>query len=214
MRDRSALVPAIGSDRQGQQRQGLQDLRRLDVVDVLEHEEVVEVDGQVDVVEVELRLLHEVDLVRARPGSGVQRLDRRVRRQVTQGRDVADVRRDDLTVSFRSMASDIRFWVVDPGPDAGERTERAQQVVERVASTCTRFDPTSDLMRANDAGGRWTVVARECFDALVAAHGVDLALHRVHVGERDKIEIFAPDERRHREVPRAGVQHHPHRRER
>jgi thiamine biosynthesis lipoprotein len=97
---------------------------------------------------------------------------------VTPARDVVDVRCEDLKVSFRSMASDIRFWVVDPGPDAGERTEQAQQVVEQVATTCTRFDPTSDLMRANAAGGRWTVVARECFDALAAAQEA----HRVTGG--------------------------------
>ena len=97
---------------------------------------------------------------------------------MTSGAHVADEQREDLKVSFRSMASDIRFWVVDPAPDAAERTERAQQVVERVATSCTRFDPTSDLMRANDAGGRWTVVARECFDALVAAQDA----HRVTGG--------------------------------
>jgi len=78
--------------------------------------------------------------------------------------------RADLRTEFRSMASDVRFWVVRPGADAADRVERAREVVERVASTCTRFDPTSDLMRANDAGTRWTVVSRECFDALVAAY--------------------------------------------
>jgi thiamine biosynthesis lipoprotein len=88
---------------------------------------------------------------------------------VTAARGVVGEQREDLKVSFRSMASDIRFWVVDPVEDAVARTEQAQQVVERVAATCTRFDPTSDLMRANAAGGRWTVVANECFDALVAA---------------------------------------------
>ncbi len=80
----------------------------------------------------------------------------------------------DLRTSFRSMASEIRFWVVRPGADAERLAAEAQGVVERVAATCTRFDPTSDLMRANDAGSRWTVVARECFDALVAAHDAHL----------------------------------------
>ena len=77
--------------------------------------------------------------------------------------------RADLRTEFRSMASDIRFWVVRPGTEAADRVEQAREVVERVASTCTRFDPASDLMRANDAGTRWAVVSQECFDALVAA---------------------------------------------
>ncbi len=33
-------------------------------------------------------------------------------------------------------------------------------------------------------------------ERLVAAHGVDLALHRVHVGDRREVEILAPDEGR------------------
>jgi thiamine biosynthesis lipoprotein len=80
----------------------------------------------------------------------------------------------DLRTSFRSMASDIRFWVVRPAADAEQRAAEARAVVERVATTCTRFDPTSDLMRANGAGSHWAVVARECFDALVAAHEAHL----------------------------------------
>ena len=80
----------------------------------------------------------------------------------------------DLRVVFRSMASDIALWVVDPGVGAQEAAAAAQAVIERVASTCTRFDPTSDLMRANAAGTTWTVVSRECFDALGAAYAAHL----------------------------------------
>ena len=32
---------------------------------------------------------------------------------------------------------------------------------------------------------------------LVPAHRMDLALHRMNVGDRSVVEIFAPDERRH-----------------
>ena len=77
---------------------------------------------------------------------------------------------EDLRTSFRSMASDVHLWVVHPGPGAEQALLDARAVVERVAASCTRFDPTSDLMRANEAGPRWSVVAPECFDALVAAH--------------------------------------------
>ncbi len=83
---------------------------------------------------------------------------------------VERMRMTDLQVSFRSMASDVRFWVVAPRAGATAQAESAQQVVEAVARTCTRFDPTSDLMRANASGRRRTVVAQECFDALRAAY--------------------------------------------
>jgi len=80
----------------------------------------------------------------------------------------------DLRHSFRSMASDVRFWVVRPGSDAPDRVAAAQAVIERVAATCTRFDPDSDLMRANAAGRSWQVVAPECFAALQEAHAAYL----------------------------------------
>lgn len=76
----------------------------------------------------------------------------------------------DLRVEFRSMASDIRFWVVRPGDDAGSRALAAQEIVERVAASCTRFDPDSALMSANASGRRWVEVPQECFDAISAAH--------------------------------------------
>jgi len=81
----------------------------------------------------------------------------------------------DLTVEFRSMASDVRFWVVAPREGATAQARTARDVVEAVARTCTRFDPESDLMRANAAGKRRTVVARECFDALCAAYDAYVA---------------------------------------
>ncbi len=81
----------------------------------------------------------------------------------------------DLRVAFRSMASDIRLWVVEPGDGAQEQLDAARAVVERVAASCTRFDPDSALMRANAAGRRWAQVPRECFDAIDAAHQAHLA---------------------------------------
>ena len=81
----------------------------------------------------------------------------------------------DLRAEFRSMASDVTLWVVDPRATAQSRLDRARAVIERVASSCTRFDPDSDLMRANAAGRRWQVVAPECFDALQAAHQAHLS---------------------------------------
>ena len=91
-----------------------------------------------------------------------------------------DVRpdRSDLQHTFRSMASDVRFWVVRPGAGADAAVERARATVEAVARTCTRFDADSDLMRANAAGREWQQVAPECFEALVLAE----AAHRLTEG--------------------------------
>ena len=80
-----------------------------------------------------------------------------------------------LRTELRAMASDITLWVVGPSASAPRRLQAAREVIERVASTCTRFDPTSDLMRANAAARRWAAVAPECFAALQAAHQAHLS---------------------------------------
>lgn len=82
--------------------------------------------------------------------------------------------RSDLRVGFRSMASDIRLWVLDPSDVAPAAIEAAREVVERVAASCTRFDADSALMRANAAGRRWEVVPQETYDAISEAHAAHL----------------------------------------
>lgn len=61
--------------------------------------------------------------------------------------DTADTAQ--LTRTFRSMASDVTVWVVEPGPGAEAAVSRAVEVFARVERACTRFDPESPLMRAN-----------------------------------------------------------------
>ena len=56
-----------------------------------------------------------------------------------------------------------------------------------------RLDEKLDL--ADAAASKFDIVAGHD-DLLVATHGMDLALHRVDVGDRRIIEILAPDERR------------------
>lgn len=75
----------------------------------------------------------------------------------------------ELRTSFRSMASQIKFWVHEPTGLASERLEQAQTVFESVAASCTRFDPQSALMQANAAGKQWAPVPQHCFDAIAAA---------------------------------------------
>jgi hypothetical protein len=56
-----------------------------------------------------------------------------------------------------------------------------------------RLDEKLDL--ADAAAPELDVLARHD-NLLMAAHGVDLALHRVYVGDRRLVELLAPDERR------------------
>jgi thiamine biosynthesis lipoprotein len=101
----------------------------------------------------------------------------------------ADVRpvRADLRHAFRSMASQWRVWVVRPTACAEADVAEAQDLVERVAATCTRFDAGSDLMRANAAGRRWQQVGPECLAALGAA----AEAHRITDGLFDPRVLMA-----------------------
>jgi thiamine biosynthesis lipoprotein len=74
-----------------------------------------------------------------------------------------------LNRTFRAMASQVTLQVIEPGPDAPQAIEAAQQVFERVESACTRFDPASPLMRANAAGQQWHSVPEECYLAVAEA---------------------------------------------
>jgi thiamine biosynthesis lipoprotein len=67
------------------------------------------------------------------------------------------------------MASPVSV-VFGPGtvrPD--DAFDVVSDVFAQVEEQCTRFDPSSDLMRANARGGEWTEVGSYCFDALRAA---------------------------------------------
>ena len=76
------------------------------------------------------------------------------------------------------MASQVRFWVHHPNTEAAVLAERAQRVFESVASSCTRFDPSSALMRANTAAKNWATLPVECYDAIAAAYDA----HRFTLG--------------------------------
>ncbi|HET6878513.1 MAG TPA: FAD:protein FMN transferase [Jatrophihabitans sp.] len=76
--------------------------------------------------------------------------------------------------SFRSMGSPIRVQL-------GIGTARPQRCHAQVRALfneadrqCTRFDPYSDLMRANAAGDDWHEVGVHCFVALAAAYDAHL----------------------------------------
>ena len=75
----------------------------------------------------------------------------------------------DLVARFRAMACDISMRVVHPTNVAPDALERAEMVFERVERACTRFDPTSALMRANAAPDRWHRVPAELYHAVAEA---------------------------------------------
>ena len=72
----------------------------------------------------------------------------------------------------RAMATDVTVRV----PGAAVKTvvtdaaQAALDVFKTVEAACTRFDPSSPLMRANASPNRWHRVPRVCFKAIVAAH--------------------------------------------
>ena len=83
--------------------------------------------------------------------------------------------RGELVESFTSMASTITMRVVDPTDGAPQAIAEARRIVEDVAAACTRFDPTSPLMRANAAPDAWHIVPGVCADAIAAAHAAYVA---------------------------------------
>lgn len=73
--------------------------------------------------------------------------------------------------TFRAMASTVRLQL---GPGTDDPDAVFAEVVDlfgRVEAECTRFDPGSDLMRANAAGDAWCAVGPHCLAALTAAAG-------------------------------------------
>jgi len=91
----------------------------------------------------------------------------------------------DLQHTFRSMASDVRFWVVRPGAGAEAAVQRAQATVEAVARTCTRFDPTSDAaLPIADDDLRVVVLCQEGYTSSLAAAALpDVWVHRAADGQ-------------------------------
>ena len=88
--------------------------------------------------------------------------------------------------------------VVDPAVlgqlvERGERVAVAQMRIAAAGDQLLGLREELDL--ADAAAAELDVVALDR-DLAVAAIGVDLPLHRVHVGDRGEVEIFAPDEGR------------------
>ena len=81
----------------------------------------------------------------------------------------AVTKRQTIVTKFQSMRSTVTVKLVNPSIDANIALRLARDAFDRVALTCTRFDPTSSLMLANAAGERWCSVPAECYLALLEA---------------------------------------------
>ena len=79
--------------------------------------------------------------------------------------------------SFRSMASPIAVTIGPGADDPQAAYGQIAEIFDAVCAQCTRFDPDSDLMRANRAGESWVEVGAFCVNALRAAALAHLATH-------------------------------------
>ncbi len=72
-------------------------------------------------------------------------------------------------VAFRAMATDVTLRVAHPRSDPETALNDARDVFTRVEAACTRFDPSSPLMRANAEPDRWHDVPWELAAAIEEA---------------------------------------------
>ncbi len=72
-------------------------------------------------------------------------------------------------MNIRAMNTDVVLRLVGPGGRGEAALAAARQVFVDVEAACTRFDPTSPLMRANAAGTEWLTVPAVCFHAVTEA---------------------------------------------
>jgi len=71
--------------------------------------------------------------------------------------------------TFRAMASEITVWNESAPAGSEDAVDTVAGIFAQVERECTRFDPASDLMRANAAGDSWCAVGGFCFEAIAEA---------------------------------------------
>ena len=77
---------------------------------------------------------------------------------------------DDVIHRFRAMASEVTVRVIDPVRDPSDAVMAVEANFRDIEGSCSRFDDSSDLMRANARPGQWTQVAPSCFAAIELAY--------------------------------------------
>ena len=91
--------------------------------------------------------------------------------------EVITVTEDDVIHRFRAMASEVTVRVIDPAGDPSDAMSAVEAIFRDIERTCSRFDDSSDLMRANAKPDEWTQVAPPCFAAIKIAYA---AYERTH----------------------------------
>ncbi len=71
--------------------------------------------------------------------------------------------------SLRAMASTVRVLLGPGSQDPDDSFGQVEDLFADIESECTRFDPASDLMRANAGGEQWCPVGRHCYAAIEEA---------------------------------------------
>lgn len=80
------------------------------------------------------------------------------------------VTQGDVIHRFRAMASEVTVRVIDPTRDPSDAVTAVEGIFRDIERSCSRFDDTSDLMRANARPDEWTQVAPSCFAAIELAY--------------------------------------------
>jgi len=75
----------------------------------------------------------------------------------------------ELVHRFDSMASTITVRIPARTADPRAAVLEVVDAFSRIATSCTRFDPDSELMQANAAGDRWFAVGPACLAVIEAA---------------------------------------------
>lgn len=76
----------------------------------------------------------------------------------------------EIIERFTAMASPITIRVVEPAEHARRAVDEARDIIEDVATACSRFDASSPLSRANSHPDAWHIVPATCRDAIAAAY--------------------------------------------
>ncbi len=88
----------------------------------------------------------------------------------------------DVSTTFTAMGSNVTMRILNPGAHAEQAIDAARENFLNIERTCTRFDPMSDLMRANSNGREWTQVSVDCLRVL----------RRAYAAYRDTDGVFDP----------------------
>jgi len=87
---------------------------------------------------------------------------------------LAESREREIVATTRAMATDVTIKIAPTGGtshlhDLDETINAALEVFHAVERACTRFDPTSPLMRANASPSRWHKVPHVLYETLKEA---------------------------------------------